>query len=416
MARVLYIEDDPGSAERVESLLRAAGHDVATVHSGLEGIQFAHATRPDLILVDITLPDLNGYEVTLRLRGIRELAQTPIVAVSSDGDPQTSLAVGADGFIDKPVDARRFVKLVHRFLGGHRVRADESGEIRLRQQSQRISEHLEQKVRELSAANERLEEMARLRREFLQNVTHELATPMTPVVGYLRLLLDEELGPLTPLQRKCLLAIERSNKRLRQVMDTLLDVSSLETGRMHYYRLAYDFQQIASQAIQEVQPRLLEQGVLLRDELQAIPMPAFGDAEKLRRAMVHVLDNALKSTPSGSQIAVAVRAIGEPGQKRTYEMLVADSGPGIPVTEIERILEPFYQVDGSMTRKFGGVGLGLAFARRVTEAMSGHLSITSPPDENVAGVRLSGTLVRLRVSSQPVLATPAGSLTRPEIP
>src|SRR5688572_28700064 len=127
--------------------------------------------------------------------------------------------------------ASRFPKTIDHFLRGHRERGGETGEILLRERSQKIVARLERKVVELSEANRRLEEMARLRREFLQNVSHELATPMTPVVGYLRLLLNEELGPITPLQRKCLTSIDDSTRRLRGVVETLLDVSSLETGK-----------------------------------------------------------------------------------------------------------------------------------------------------------------------------------------
>ena len=394
MARVLHIEDDPNSRRLVEKLLSREGHEVVDTESGLDGIRLAREQRPDLVLVDINVPDLDGYEVTLRLRGMPELEGVPIVVITAEGDRQTSLAVGADGFIAKPIDARRFARTVASFLGGHREAADETGEIRLRVQSQRIVERLEDKVRELSDANARLEEMARLRREFLQNVSHELATPMTPVVGYLKLLLDEELGPLTDLQRKCLLSIERSTRRLRGVTDTLLDVSALETGRMHYYSREYDFGEVAARAVELARAAHAQLNVLFPDPPS--PLPAVGDPDKLRRSMVHVLDNAAKFTPRGGEIAVEVRRAAEGG----YALLVLDSGPGIDPRERERIFEPFYQVDGSVTRQHGGVGLGLAFARRVTMAMGGGLDVECPPQESVAGRKLGGTLVRLRVAER----------------
>lgn len=405
MARVLHIEDDAKNRRLVEKLLTAAGHEVIDTESGLEGIRLASEHRPDIVLVDINVPDLDGYEVTLRLRGMPSLSGVPVVAITAEGDRQTSLAVGADGFIEKPIDARRFARTVERFLGGHRERANESGEILLRERSQKIVERLEGKVVELSRANERLEEMARLRREFLRNVSHELATPMTPVVGYLRLLLNEELGPVTPLQQKCLRSIEKSTRRLRAVVDTLLDVSSLETGRMHYYERDYDFLTVATQAVQEVRGRLEAADVVLLEEPVAAGMPAVGDPDKLRRAMVHVLDNAAKFTPKGGEVAVGVRhtdAVGaRPGG---YAFLVADSGPGVPPQQLARILEPFYQVDGSVTRTHGGVGLGLAFARRITEAHGGGVTVDSPPNKDVAGAQLSGALVTLWVRASPQAA------------
>ena len=310
-----------------------------------------------------------------------------------------SLAVGADGFISKPINARRFAETINRFLKGHREHTDEvTGEIRLREQSQKLVHRLEEKVLALSRANEDLQEMARLRREFLQNVSHELATPMTPVVGYLKLLLDEEVGPLTPLQRKCLTSIDRSTRRLRHVVDSLLDVSALETGRMHFYERDYDFSNVVYAAVESVRADSEDRVAFVVEPLPG-PLPARGDPDKLKRAMVHVLDNAAKFTPRGSQVAVGIRHGDTP--LPWSELVVVDGGPGIDRSQRESIFEPFYQVDGSVTRRHGGVGLGLAFARRVSEALGGGVQISSPPRDQIAGLDLRGTEVRIRVARQP---------------
>ncbi|MFZ1865133.1 MAG: hybrid sensor histidine kinase/response regulator [Polyangiales bacterium] len=397
MARVLHIEDDPNNRRLVQKLLGAAGHEVIEAEGGVEGIQLARETLPDLVLVDINIPDLDGYEVTLRLRGISALQDVPIVAITAEADRDSTLAVGCDGFIAKPIDAAHFAETIGQFLGGHREWADDASERLLRERTQKIVERLEKKIVELSETNRRLEDVARLRREFMQNVSHELATPMTPVVGYLRLLLNEELGPLTDLQHKCLNSIEKSTQRLRAVVDTLLDVSSLETGRMHYYTRDYDFGEVAKNAIDQIRAKLEERDVTLTVHLPDDPLPAQGDPDKLLRAMVHVLDNASKFTPIGGEVAVEVRA--EDDERLMFG--VADSGPGVRPEHIARIMEPFYQVDGSVTRDHGGVGLGLAFARRVTEALGGGIEISSPPAGAVAERQLSGTLVELRVSRSP---------------
>ncbi len=397
MARVLQIEDDPNNRRLVQKLLGAAGHEVIEAEGGVEGVRLAREMQPDLVLVDINIPDLDGYEVTLRLRGIPALKDVPIVAITAEADRDSTLAVGCDGFIAKPIDAAHFAEVIGRFIAGHREWADDESEVLLRERTQKIVEHLEKKILELSESNKRLEDVARLRREFLQNVSHELATPMTPVVGYIRLLLNEELGPLTDLQRKCLGSIESSTQRLRSVVDTLLDVSSLETGRMHYYARPYDFRRVALSALEQIRPRLEDRDVSLVELIPDSPLPAEGDPDKLLRAMVHVLDNAAKFTPIGGEVAVEVRAEGDD----TLLFGVADSGPGVRPEHIARIMEPFYQVDGSVTREQGGVGLGLAFARRVTEALGGGIEISSPPSGEVAERQLPGTLVELRVDREP---------------
>jgi signal transduction histidine kinase len=404
MARILHIEDDPKNRLLVRKLLAAKGHEVLDAETGLEGIRMATNENPDLVLVDINIPDLDGYEVILRLRGIRALDGVPIVAITAEGDRETSLAVGADGFIGKPIDARAFPKQVRRFLSGHRERSEGSGEAHLRNRSQKIVERLERKVVELSEANRRLEEMARLRKEFLRNVSHELATPMTPVVGYVRLLLAEELGPLSPLQRKTLESVQTSTQRLRAVVDTLLDVSSLDSGRMHFYERDYDFAACVDQAIADAQPLIEEHQITIRRDPPSGDLAARGDPDKLKRAFVHLIDNAVKFGAPGSEVGIGIRS-----DLSYLELLVADEGPGVASDQLEKVLEPFYQVDGSVTRSHGGVGLGLAYARHVAATLGGGLTIESPPADAVAGRLFGGTLVRLKVAKSPPPLTAAAS-------
>lgn len=411
MARILHIEDDPASRLLVRKILLAASHLVTDAETGLEGIRLAAKERPDLILVDLNVPDLDGYEITLRLRGTPGLEAVPIVAITAEGDRATSLAVGCDGFLEKPIDARKFPKQIEKFLRGHKERG-EAGE-HLRIASQKIVQRLEKKVLDLGEANARLEEMMRLRREFLRNLSHELATPMTPVVGYLKLLLREELGPLTPMQKKALISVDASTARLRSLVDTLLDVSSLETGRLHFYARDYDFREVATRAIDESRARFEDRKLVLHFDVARGKgaMPAVGDPDKLRRALAHLLDNAIKFTPPGGEVAVALVRVGG-SEDLGYEVRIADSGPGVPPDRIEKILDPFYQVDGSVTRAHGGVGLGLAFARRVAEAMGGDVGVSSPPAAPIAGRALGGTEVRLKVRARPRLPVSAHPLER----
>ncbi len=400
MACILHIEDDPKNRLLVRKLLHAAGHEVLEAEGGLEGIRIAAEKRPDLVLVDLYIPDLDGYEVTLRLRSMKALEGVPIVAVTAEGDREISLAVGADGFIAKPIDATRFARLIERYLRGHKERGVSRASQQLRIASQRIVERLERKVVELSEANARLEEMMRLRREFLRNLSHELATPMTPIVGYLKLLSDEELGPLTPVQKKSVNAVAASTERLRDLIDTLLDVSSFETGRMHFYSRDYDFGRVAARALELVQPRFVQRKLEVHVEPAPAGLKAKGDPEKLRRAMVHVFDNAAKFTPERGQVAVAIERAESTGGC-FYELRVADNGPGVPPEKVPKVLDAFYQVDGLVTRHHGGVGLGLAFARQVAAAMGGELSLHSPPTHEIAGCALDGTEVVLRVKVDP---------------
>lgn len=396
MAQILHIEDDPANRLLVRKLLQNAGHEVIEAADGLEGVRLACARRPDLVLVDLNIPGLDGFEVTLRLRGEPSLAGVPIVAITAEGDRETSLAVGCDGFLQKPIDARSFSAVIASFLQG--VREVAPGSLRsqrLREQSQRIVAHLEEKVAELSRANARLRELDAARTEFYRNISHELATPMTPIVGYVKLLGDEELGPLNKAQQKALRAMDDCVRRLRALIDNLLDVTGIETGRMRFHHTEYDFLDTTRRAVAQVADRFAEAKIQLVEELPRGPLPAYGDAGRLQRAMIQLLDNAAKFTPAGGTAGVRVSVLAG-----HYELCVADSGPGVSPDRVHRIFEPFYQVDGSATRAYGGVGVGLAIARRTAQGLGGDIRVASPCKEVIEGVPLGGAAFYLTVAKR----------------
>jgi signal transduction histidine kinase len=373
MPRVLHIEDDPRNRLLVRKLLTADGIEVIDAADGLEGVRLAISQRPDLVLVDLNIPGLDGYEVTLRLRGEASLGRVPIVAITAEGERETSFAVGCDGFVQKPIDARNFARQVRSYLSGHKempqASSDQTGEY-LRVQSHRMVAHLEVKIAELSAANDRLRDLDRLRTEFYRNISHELATPLTPVVGYLRMLVDNELGEVTKPQMKALRAMDDCVRRLRSTLDSLIDVTGLETGKMRFFHREYDFAEVVRRAYAVVADRFGERRISVVEEVARTPLPAYGDSDRLGRAMVQILDNAAKFTPENGVVGVAVRV-----HENTYELIVADTGPGVPPDRAERIFEPFYQVDGSATRAYGGVGVGLAIVRRVARGLGGDVRV-----------------------------------------
>jgi signal transduction histidine kinase len=388
--RVLHIEDDPANRLLVRKLLTPAGFDVIDAVDGLDGIRKALADRPDLVLVDIAIPGLDGYEVTLRLRAEPTLRGMPIVAITAEGNRDASLAVGCDGFLQKPIDARSFADTVRGYLEGRRERAEpDAANEQLRLQTQRIVSHLEQKVAELLAANKRLLELDQAKKEFYRNISHELATPMTPIVGYLKLLVDGELGELTTPQHKALRAMDDCVQRLRRLIDSLLDVTALETGKMRFAYRDYDLTDVVRSAIGR-QPAFDDGRMrLVADLPKRGTLTGSGDVERLGRAIDQLLDNATKFTPTGGTVGVRARRLAS----GHLEVCIADTGPGISAEKARRLFEPFYQVDGSPTRSHGGTGIGLAIVRGVAHGHGGDVRFGSPANEEILGVPLTGTAI-----------------------
>lgn len=406
MARVLHIEDDPRNRLLVRKLLSAEGHEIVDAADGLEGVRLALAQRPDLVLVDLNVPGLDGYEVTLRLKNEPLLRGVPIIAITAEGERETSFAVGCDGFLQKPIDARNFARQVRQYLGGHREpmasAPDVAGE-RLRAQSGRIVAHLEEKVAELLNANERLKEMDRLRSEFYRNISHELATPLTPIVGYLRMMIDGELGDISTPQRKALRAMDDCIRRLRATLDNLVDVTALETGKMRFFHRDYDFLDTVRRTIAQFAEPIADKKITLLEQLPRGPLPAYGDADRLGRALAQVIDNAVKFTPDGTPIGIGLWEY-----ETTYELVVADSGPGVAPGHTEQIFETFLQLDGSPTRAHGGVGVGLAIARRFARGMGGDVRVES--GATIKGQYLPGAAFAITVAKRaPVVVVGASS-------
>ncbi len=385
MARILHIEDDPANRLLVRKILSPAGFTVIDAADGLEGIRKAISESPDLVLVDIAIPGLNGYEVTLRLRGEAHLQHVPIVAITAEGNRDSSLAVGCDGFLQKPIDARTFVETIRGYLKGLKDKGDDTSE-HLRLQGQRIVSHLEKNLAQLKDANASLRQATEARKEFYRNISHELATPMTPIVGYVRLLLDDELGELNVPQRKAITAISDCADRLRGLIDNLLDVTALETDRMRFAFNDYDLAKLVREAVSRVQPKLREKNQRLVHEIAAEQMPGVGDAVRLTKGLEQLLDNAAKFTPPGGSVGVRAHFHDD----RQFELSVVDTGPGVPPEVAKRVFEPFFQVDGSETRSFGGAGIGLAIVRGVARGHGGYVSASSPAADRIDGVEFGG--------------------------
>jgi len=288
MPKVLHIEDDAANRMLVGKVLEADGFAVVTAESGIDGIRKALATQPDVILLDIELPDMDGYEVTLKLRGELSGREVPIVALTGKGDEQMIRAVGCDGHIFKPIDINRLPSQVRSFItmARHRARADQTdGEGLLLAQGQKIAGRLQAKIEELERTNKQLLGSEKVRTEFYRNLSHELSTPLTPAVGYLNMLLAEDLGPLTPLQRKAVESIGRGVTRVRAVVENLLDMTALATGKMSFFARYYDFNKPARESISLCSGTFDERGITVEMAIPEIAFRGFGDGAGLGLAL-----------------------------------------------------------------------------------------------------------------------------------
>jgi len=240
-------------------------------------------------------------------------------------------------------------------------------------QNARLHQDVQRHADELAAAVIRLQELDRLKNEFIQNVSHELRTPLALVRGYAELLDDGELGELSPQQQKSVAIITRRTRMLSGLVEDITLILEVESRQPEREPVALD--ELARAAVEDFRVTAGQAGLTLRAEIGS-DLPLVGsEVVYLRRVLDNLLGNAVKFTPSGGTITIQVRS-----ENDQVILQVADTGIGIPPDQQERIFERFYQVNGSASRKYSGVGLGLALVKEIVEASGGQVRVESQED------------------------------------
>ncbi len=249
--------------------------------------------------------------------------------------------------------------------------------IQLRNALQAANRNLERRVQErtqeLQRALERLSELSKLKANFVSNISHELRTPLTHIKGYVELLLSETLGPLTEEQRHALKVSQRSVERLERLVEDLIMFSLASRGELSLNPEPIDLVRLARLTAKPYMARAEERGLslsILHDE--NLPR-VMADPQKISWVIAQLLDNAIKFTPAGGRVVVNLRREGP----KMVMVSVSDTGIGIPRHRLEEIFEPFHQLDSSLTRRYGGTGLGLSLVREIIEAHGSVIEVQS---------------------------------------
>ena len=374
--RVLLVQDDDALRRALRELLGRNGFTVDVTGSGLDAVARAARARPDLVLTDVHLSDIEGAELVARLRQEPSLAGVPIVALcGAVEEREKALAAGADGSLPRSCDPDLPARLKE-FLGGQRERLSPERELEaLRGLVRSMALRLEAALSGQRRAVGKLVETDRLKSAFFHNLAHELSTPLTPLAGYLRILESEKAGPLAPQQKRILESMVSAVGRLTRILDNLADFASLEAGQVPLFESPVLPDQLADEVAAE-QRTAVRDARLHLDVHHAGGGPVLADARKLRQALTNLVSNAVKFSPHGGEVLIEVTR--EPGRLR---YAVYDQGPGVRPEEQEGIFEPLHHAAARYGQEARppGSGLGLPVARRIALAHGGRVWVESPP-------------------------------------
>ncbi len=384
---ILYIEDDPGSLALVQRALSYAGYRVVTATRGIEGLDTAKREMPDLILMDINLPDLSGREVTTKLRSDARFRTLPIIALtalSQAGEREKTIAAGATGYLTKPIDVDKLPEQVATFLAGARETVDVDSLMQAHSAyHQDLVNRLEMKIRELETRNEELRRLDKIKDDFIQLTAHELRTPLTLVYGYSRLLqessivrrLKEESAEI----RTFIDGLVESIERMSSVINEVLTISRIATGRIELSVGPTNLAEIVGQIVTQFAQPAQQRNLLISFDPTQWPTFIQADGDLLELALYNVVGNAIKYTPDGGVVTLNCKP-----NSTTVLVTVKDTGIGISKEDQARIFDRFYTAGDTQLHstsktayRGGGLGLGLAICRGVVEAHGGRIWVES---------------------------------------
>jgi signal transduction histidine kinase len=373
--RVLIVDDERRNAELLKVMLLPEGYVLLTATSGEDALALLADQQPDLILLDVMMPGMDGYQVATRIKQNPATNNIPVIMLTALDDRNArmvGLNAGAEDFLTKPVDRAELCVRVRNLL---RLKAY-GDKLRVAHAALAIA------LAEASEARLMAEHANNAKTQFLRAMSHELRTPLNAISGYTEILEMGIRGVVNPAQVKDLGRIKRASAYLLRLINDVLTIARLEGARpLHLVSIAVNpvLSEVEGLCILQAKANGLELSVAeCKHEIFAC-----ADAERFQQILLNLVTNAIKFTPKGGSINVTCD-----DDSGAVRVRVNDTGVGVRLLDIERVFEPFVQIDRHLTTETQqGVGLGLSISRELARAMSGDLTL-----ESVEGVGSTFTL------------------------
>ena len=360
---ILVVDDIPANLIAMRVLLKGQNADIVTAASAREALHAMLEQQFSLILLDVMMPEMDGYELASIIREEESTADIPIIFITAQDKSKTlemkGYSQGAVDVLFKPVDKAVLISKVRVFL-------------QLHEQNYRMLQLVEAEEQRKAALS-----AAQAKSEFLANMSHEIRTPLNAVLGFAELLGDTGLNDI---QNDYLQTIRQSGQLLLGLINDILDISKVEAGKLELEKVPLDLKQLFKQVIAISSSHSFSKDVELQFQYpDDLPRWFTGDPTRLKQVLLNLVSNAFKFTEHG-RVLLQLNSVDEHSPDGDeISISVEDTGIGMTPEEQRRIFESFTQADSSTTRKFGGTGLGLSIVSQLTQCMGGTVSVTSKP-------------------------------------
>jgi signal transduction histidine kinase len=387
--KILVVDDEPSNLAVLEAVFQDSGYSLVHASSGAEALMALMNHEFAVLVLDVNMPDMSGFELAQLIKQRKKTAHVPIIFLTAyfndDQHVVEGYGSGAVDYLHKPFNVKVlrskvaiFAELYRKTLALERVNQALVQEVAERgaaqEQLRLLNEHLERRVQErthtLQLRDAQLREADRRKDEFLATLAHELRNPLAPVGYALRLLRLK--GPPSPQVERSADLIDRQVKAMSRLIDDLMDVSRINQGKIQLHRSQVQLASVLQDAIDAARPMIDEQRHELVLALPAQPLALDGDATRLAQVFMNLLLNAAKYMDAGGRMELAVEST--PGEAR---VTLTDQGIGIAPGRLEKVFEMFSQEEAALSRSRGGLGIGLALTRRLIELHGGAIAAFS---------------------------------------
>jgi signal transduction histidine kinase len=351
-----------------KALIRMGGFQVELAESGKEALQKIEKESFDLVLTDLKMPKMDGLQLITEIA--KSKPETLTMMMTGHGTIDSALEAmkrGASDYLMKPLNLDELIVRIQKVL------EEKQRFVRLRD----FADQLEK-------ANQELRKIDSMKSEFVSVASHELRTPLAAIKNAVQLVLKGTAGKINENQARFLSMAERNINRLTNILNDLLNLSRIESGRIELNFEDIKLKGIIELAASSLRPHADEKSIQIDVEVSEQLPAVYGDQEKIEQILTNLISNAIKFTPEGGKVLIIAKPLSK-DQKGGYSERVAvsvkDTGIGIPPEHLEAIFEKFHQVEGSLHRSMGGTGLGLAITKGLVEAHQGKIWVESEPEK-----------------------------------